>query len=79
MFISERQRLENSFRMFCHFTAVVHNGLPITHPSVHDHFFGISEHCLPAILNVFCRLSLGEGRTDEERQYDNDEGVRESY
>ena len=79
MFIGERQRLENSFRMFRHFTAVVHDGLPITHPSVHDHFFGISEHRLPVVLNVLRRLRLDEGRPDGERQYDNYEGSLESH
>jgi len=79
MFIGERQRFENSFRMFRYFTAVMHDGPPITHPSVHDHFFGISEHRPPAILNVFRRLRLDEGWADRKRQYDNDEGLFESH
>jgi hypothetical protein len=78
MFIGERQRLENRFRMFRHFTAVVHDGLPITHPSVHDHFFGISEHRIPVILNALRRPCLNEGCADRERQYDNYEGLCES-
>ena len=79
MLICGRQRLENSFRMFRHLTAVMHDGLSITHPSVHDHFFGIVEHRLPAILNVFRRPRLDEGRPDRERQHDNHEGLFESH
>jgi hypothetical protein len=65
--------------MYRHFTTVMHDGLPITHPSVHDHFFGISEHRLSAILNVFRRPRLGEGRSDGERQCDNYEGLCKSH
>ena len=78
MFINERQRLKNRLRMFRHFTAVVHDSFPITHPSVHDHFFGVSQHRLPAILNALRQPSLNEGRSEGESQCDNDEGLKDS-
>ncbi len=59
MFIGRRQRFENGVGPFRHFGAVMQDGFPVAHSSVHHHLLRVPDHRLAVILNIFRRPGLG--------------------